>query len=196
MAGEIIDIISGLRVPRQVPLDSKTFSLSESFLANLGVSNNLAYTYYDGLKVLCLQERTTWEWREANPGEVGLIENNFQYPNDWIIYGTNYSTKFFNFFEITSDDSKTDKGGYQGTSQDLKNEIDSLILSGGGDKNFVFNQGMPSTFWQIQHNLDKYPSVTVIDSSGEVMEGAVDYVDKDNLTITFSAGFSGKATLN
>ena len=49
---------------------------------------------------------------------------------------------------------------------------------------------------QIQHDLDKFPSVTVVNESKEVMIGNILYVDKDNITITFSAPFSGYAYLN
>jgi hypothetical protein len=93
-----IDIAAGLRVPRQVPLDTKGFCVSEAVLSNLGPQNNLAFTYHDGLIVTCNQERTSWEWREAAIGEEGLVENNFTYPVGWIVFGVNYSLKNFNFF--------------------------------------------------------------------------------------------------
>ena len=48
----------------------------------------------------------------------------------------------------------------------------------------------------INHNLGKYPSITVIDSGGSEVIGEVEYVDTNNVTLTFSAAFSGKAFLN
>jgi hypothetical protein len=60
----------------------------------------------------------------------------------------------------------------------------------------VFNQGVPSSVWNITHNLNKFPSVTVIDSAGTEVEGDVNYVDVNNLTISFSSAFAGKASLN
>ena len=66
----------------------------------------------------------------------------------------------------------------------------------GSDKNLVFNQAIPAAVWTINHNLNKFPSVTVIDSSGRVVEGDVQYQDVDNLTIAFSSAFSGDASLN
>jgi hypothetical protein len=65
-----------------------------------------------------------------------------------------------------------------------------------GDKNFVFSQGAVASIWTILHDLDKFPSVAVQDSGGTWQEGHVDHIDNKNLTITFSAGFSGKAYLN
>lgn len=65
-----------------------------------------------------------------------------------------------------------------------------------GDKNFVFTQGMAQSVWAITHNLGKYPSVTVIDSAGSVVIGDVVYNSVNELTLTFRASFTGKATLN
>lgn len=70
------------------------------------------------------------------------------------------------------------------------------ITSISTDKNFVFTQGTVSSVWTIFHNLDKYPSVTVKDNGNTTQEGYVEYIDSNNLTITFSAGFAGKAYLN
>ena len=64
------------------------------------------------------------------------------------------------------------------------------------DKTFEFTQGVPSTTWNIQHNLNKFPSITVIDTADTVVTGQYTYIDNNNVTLTFSAGFAGKAYLN
>ena len=64
------------------------------------------------------------------------------------------------------------------------------------DKTFEFTQGQPATTWNIQHNLNKFPSVSVINNNNVVINGEVTYIDKNNVQINFSAGFSGKAYLN
>ena len=98
------NIIGGLNIPTQIPLDVKTVSLTESALSSLGIDNNKAFTYYDGLKVYCLDTRKTYEWREVETGEenTGLVTLDFTYPNNTITFGVNYSNKTFNFFEIQS----------------------------------------------------------------------------------------------
>ncbi len=65
-----------------------------------------------------------------------------------------------------------------------------------GDKHFEFTQGAPSTLWQIQHNLNKLPSVTAVNINDVQVFGEVEYIDKNNLNLHFTAGFSGKAYLN
>lgn len=67
---------------------------------------------------------------------------------------------------------------------------------GGGDANLEFNQTPASAVWTITHNLNKYPSVTVVDSAGDECEGSVNHISRNLLTITFSAAFSGRAFLN
>ena len=64
------------------------------------------------------------------------------------------------------------------------------------DKNYLHIQSVASDEWIINHNLNKYPSVTVLDSSGSEVIGEVTHIDKNNLIIKFAGGFSGKATLN
>lgn len=67
---------------------------------------------------------------------------------------------------------------------------------GGGDKFFEYEQMTPEDQWRIVHPLDKFPSVTVVDSGGNVVVGDVEYVDKATIVLTFQSAFSGKAYLN
>lgn len=94
----------GLNITTQIPLDVKTISLTESALASLGTGNNKAFTYYDGLKVYCLDTRKTYEWREREVGDGDglLISDDFVYPNNIVAFGITYSNKIFNFFEISN----------------------------------------------------------------------------------------------
>lgn len=80
------------------------------------------------------------------------------------------------------------------TYYDVANFV--LASADQADKNFVFTQAVPSATWSIQHNLNKFPSVTSVNNSNIKMFGEVTYVDQNNLTINFSAGFSGKAYMN
>jgi hypothetical protein len=64
------------------------------------------------------------------------------------------------------------------------------------DKNYVHTQNVASATWNIEHNLDKFASATVVDSGNNVVVGDITYNDTNNLTITFSGAFSGKAYIN
>jgi len=61
---------------------------------------------------------------------------------------------------------------------------------------FTFTQAVPSNTWVILHNLNKFPSVTAVSTANQVAIGDVVYNNTNQLTITFSAGFAGKAYLN
>lgn len=61
---------------------------------------------------------------------------------------------------------------------------------------YIYDQTTPSATWVIQHNLQKYPSVEVVDSAGTVVEGGISYDNDNQITITFVGAFSGKAYLN
>ena len=74
--------------------------------------------------------------------------------------------------------------------------IEASAIGITGDKNFVFNQPVATATWNIQHNLNKFPSVTSVNINNIEVKGEIEYTDLNNLTITFSAGFSGKAYLN
>jgi len=66
---------------------------------------------------------------------------------------------------------------------------------------YVHNQSSASATWTIVHNLDKHPSITVVDSAESLVHGAVVYNSNNKVTITFrfkeaAHVFSGKAYLN
>ena len=49
------------------------------------------------------------------------------------------------------------------------------------DRHYLFTQSIPSDTWVIEHNLGKYPNVTIIDSAGTVVEGSVRYIDENTV---------------
>jgi len=61
---------------------------------------------------------------------------------------------------------------------------------------YEFPQPIPQTTWVINHGLAKFPSVTVVDTSGNVIVGFQTYNTSNQITLTFSAPFSGTAYLN
>ena len=65
-----------------------------------------------------------------------------------------------------------------------------------GDKTFIFTQTAPSTEWTVQHDLEKFPSITVVDTGKTVVVGDYTYVDNNNVILSFSAAFAGKAYFN
>lgn len=65
-----------------------------------------------------------------------------------------------------------------------------------GDKHYTHEQTTPSAEWTITHNLDKRPSVTVVDSGGNEWQTAVEHISNNQCVARFSAPFAGRAYLN
>lgn len=93
------NLLTGLRVQTQIPLDVKQYIQNELLLSNLGVSNNLAFTYTKGLIIYCIDEGTRWEWKPSL-GSGGLLSTDYIYPSNIITFGINYSNQAYNFYEI------------------------------------------------------------------------------------------------
>lgn len=65
-----------------------------------------------------------------------------------------------------------------------------------GSFGFTWNQTTPLVVWTIPHNLNKYPSVSVVDNLGNVVYSDVSYVDSNTVQVTYGSAFAGKAYLN
>lgn len=61
---------------------------------------------------------------------------------------------------------------------------------------YTYEQGQSSSTWQINHNLNKYPSVTVVDSAGDEILCDIKYINKNSCVLNFTAPFKGTAYLN
>lgn len=64
------------------------------------------------------------------------------------------------------------------------------------DSCYIHNQIMPSATWIINHNLESFPSVTIVDSGGSVVIGEIQYINENQIKVSFTVEFSGKAYLN
>jgi hypothetical protein len=90
----------------------------------------------------------------------------------------------------------TNIGGNGNITDKLLYDFAVFTLSSQGTPTFQFTQGAPATTWNIQHNLGKFPSITVIDTGNTVVNGEYTYTDNNNVVLSFSAAFAGKAYLN
>lgn len=75
----------------------------------------------------------------------------------------------------------------------INSETEYPVVS---DSNYTHTQLIPSSQWEINHNLNKKCSVTIVDSADNVVIGDIQYIDMNNIIVTFQAAFSGKAYLN
>lgn len=61
---------------------------------------------------------------------------------------------------------------------------------------YVHSQISPSAIWTVVHNLDNFPSVSIVDTANMNIIGDVEYTNSNELVIKFQNDFSGKAYLN
>lgn len=61
---------------------------------------------------------------------------------------------------------------------------------------YVHHQDSANATWPVVHNLNKFPSVTIVDSSGVGVCAKVQYVSAQAVVIEFNAACTGKAYLN
>ena len=73
--------------------------------------------------------------------------------------------------------------------------VRSNSASGAVTNRFEFTQQTAAATWVITHALGGKPSVTIVDSADTHVFGEVQYNSTTQVTVTFSAAFSGKAYL-
>ncbi len=66
----------------------------------------------------------------------------------------------------------------------------------GEASSYVHEFAVPTTTVTIDHELGRYPSVSVVDSAGNVVIGNIRYISSDQIILYFDAAFSGVAYLN
>lgn len=89
--------------------------------------------------------------------------------------------------KITEQDTRTVQGGGVGIQGPAGED---------GDKHYRHVQSTPAQVWVIDHPLDKFPAVSVVDSAGEQVEGNVLYTSQQQVVVSFTGAFSGEAFLN
>ena len=113
----------------------------------------------------------------------------------WAIYEWDSVTEVPNE-KLFSNIGLSYRSGAGGLINDEDYFISLLSYAGTGDLSFTYVQGVASTTWNIEHNLGKFPSITVIDTANTVVTGEYTYDNINNVTLTFSAAFAGTAYLN
>jgi hypothetical protein len=82
-------------------------------------------------------------------------------------------------------------------SPDSPNQVTIVAFSGQFvlTSRHVHTQSTASDTWTINHTLGGKPSVTIVDSADTTVFGEVQYVSNSEVTVSFSAPFSGYAYL-
>lgn len=98
--------------------------------------------------------------------------------------------------ELESIKLKTTWNDAAGSINSNFNKIRQAIVSTSGDKNYCHTQSVASADWVIEHDLGKYPSVTVVSSAGEVIYCDKTFISMNKIVLNFGTPISGTAFLN
>jgi hypothetical protein len=61
---------------------------------------------------------------------------------------------------------------------------------------YLHEQTVAAAVWNVQHNMARYPSITVVDSAGDVVFADVEYVSANLIRVTHGGATTGRAFLN
>lgn len=86
-------------------------------------------------------------------------------------------------------------GGKKGQVIIKKSDADGSY-GWGYPQTYIHEQGIASDEWIIQHNLGKFPSVTVVDSGNNVIVPDVQYINKNKCIVRMNGASKGRAYLN
>lgn len=87
------------------------------------------------------------------------------------------------------------------TAQDVANQHPDWVCFITNDaydpqSTYVYDQAIAATVWTINHYLNKYPSIMVVDSAGSTVEYKATIINSNSLQLEFNSPFKGKAYLN
>lgn len=137
-------------------------------------------------------EAVSWLSKYNCRGEIFSVQEGEE-TNIYIVDNNNELQKFertapvYEHVQADWDEENPESPAY------IKNKPD--IISG-NDRYYVHTQISPSKIWDVVHDLDKFPSVTVTDSAGNLVIGDVNYLNSNRLMLTFNGAFSGKCYCN
>lgn len=74
--------------------------------------------------------------------------------------------------------------------------LEGALSSADLKMSYVYNQTETSNIWVIEHNLGKYPNVTLLNENKEVIWGNITHDTVNKLTVRFNEGLIGTAYLS
>jgi len=207
--------------------DTKNFIISdlETFIAeggSSGTSSSFTYKYNTGTLSTGQMSITTSSGSTfANVTSIKVSKYNYNKPSividkalellngkDIIIYDINNRNNYGvykagnvsvdnsnNFYDLSLT-MKKNNGSFS------NDKIYGIDLFAGNDINYTHHQNNASNTWTINHNLGKFPSVSIKFSSSDSVYAnvgafaGVSYTNENNLTINLAAAESGYAYLN
>jgi len=113
---------------------------------------------------------------------------------NWAIYTVNSVVKKGSNVQVTLGLTFKAGGGSLIANKDYF--ISLLKYAGANDANFLYTLDGSTNVYTIDHNLNKYPAVTIFDANNAEVETQIVFNSLNRATLTFSLPFTGKASFN
>jgi hypothetical protein len=170
--------------------DTGTFALPN------GGGAGVAFSEIDTLKISTIEKsgQNVVAWLEYLVSDQILIssQSNLSYFGHYTVLSYTVDPNNSNFYTL----SLSYIGGNGNLIPDEYYDIVNFSLAGSTDKTYVHTQNTASATWDIQHNLAKFPSVTIVDNYQREFVGEVEYINNNEARVTLSSPITGKAYLN
>lgn len=155
--------------------------------------NKTGFEVYGRVTFINESFRLSFFYEDENKVEkIYIMENNLKI--DWQ-YLRRISLEKVDQTFIIKDKISTN---YHSASKVIENEDKNFIsirekqiING-----YIHDQIFSSKSWIIEHNMEKYPSVSIVDTAGNLVVGNVEYETNNRIIVSFMSEFSGKAYLN
>ena len=123
-----------------------------------------------------------------------------------IVTGSSGITQVYHDEDFTGTGKSSDPISLSDTFWDKIDEKQDILTPGPGieinennvittTNGYVFEQGIASDTWVINHNLNKKPVVVVVDSADSVVQASVEYNGLNTCTVKMKYAFKGTAYL-
>jgi hypothetical protein len=152
---------------------------------------------------------TSLKFSEIDGSEQNIQDFILEYNNKRVILFDNTNKNNYGIYTVSNLVEDTENPGYFIFTLAHNSSNGVLVLDNyyslaiySADLHYTHHQNNDATTWTINHNLGKFPSVSIkFSSSDQVYENVgafagVQYIDKNTLTINLAAAQSGYAYLN
>lgn len=126
---------------------------------------------------------------KASPTKVSQLENDLNFQTEEQV-----AESIQNAIEPLEEEINTKVETIEGTDLIGVSRSDNTVTF--ASRTFVFEQGIPSTEWVINHNLNKRPSIELVNTNGERFEAYREYTSNNQVIIRLDNANTGYAYLN
>ena len=178
--------------------DELNYKFASTTTNEVGVMSTQSVTNFADISTIKIHEK-------ANGLDFSISSFFNEFTNKDIVIIDTENLNNYGVYTVTAVNADTSNNGlydlsmiYRSGNGSLVNDqfYSILLFAGAQDLSFEFAQASAASTWTVNHNLGKFPSVTVKLADGTVGQAAISHTNKNTLTITFGADTSGTAYMN